>query len=193
MKMKFLLSSYCAFSLLAMLLFQGCQSYKIVQRNVFVDDDGNILFVDYGRSEKNHENEFISPTTGETLPFKSKLMVKVRFDAEVPDYLELVDTNVGMRTNCIERGDCSFKAWQCMNTLSQGTMYASDDGEWKVLANGFSCVIYHQTEEEPPRYLEVFRGVVCDTQQIDGEKDDRWYDVRVHGREYKHKRPPAKK
>ena len=60
----------------AVLLLQGCQSYEIVQRNIFADDDGNVVVVDYGRSESEHCNTFVSPVTGETLDFHSKLMLK---------------------------------------------------------------------------------------------------------------------
>ena len=139
----------------ALLLQVGCQSYEIVQRNVFADDDGNVVVVDYGRSESDHVNTFVSPVTGKEMDFKSKLVVKVR----LPD------------------GD-TFKAWQCMNFLSKGTMYQTDNGEWKLLANGFSCVIYHRTGEPPPReYLEVFRGVICDTPEREVKKNDKWRDV----------------
>ena len=154
-------------SLLAALLLQGCQSYTIVQRNVFVDDDGQTVYVDYGRSESDHVNTFVSPATGAEMDFKSKLMVKV----ELPD------------------GD-TFKAWQCMNFLPRGTMYQSDNEEWKALANGFSFIVYRRTGEPAPRdYLEVYRGVLCDTPPVDVKKDDRWHEVLQRGREYKRPRP----
>ena len=154
-------------SLLAALLLSGCQSYTIVQRNVFVDDDGQAVYVDYGRSESDHVNTFVSPATGAEMDFKSKLMVKV----ELPD------------------GD-TFKAWQCMNFLPRGTMYQSDNEEWKALANGFSFIVYRRTGEPAPRdYLEVYRGVLCDTPTVDVKKDDRWREVLQHGREYKRPKP----
>ncbi len=156
-------------SLAAAALLQGCQSCTIVQRNVFADDDEHVVTVDYGRSSGDHVNTFVSPATGKEMEFRSKLMVKVG----LPD------------------GD-SFKAWQCMNFLTRGTMYETDDGEWKLLANGFSVIVYHRTNEKPPRYLEVFRGVLCDTPDREVKKDDRWREVLRHGREYK-KPPPVKK
>lgn len=133
------------------LLLAGCQSYTIVQRNIFADDDGNIVAVSYGRSDSEHINTFVSPVTGKEMEFRSKLMVTT----ELPD------------------GE-SIKAWQCMNFLPRGTMYQTDDAEWKVLANGFSVVVYHRTEEDTPRYLEVYRGVICDTQEVGGKKNDKW-------------------
>ena len=157
--------------LAAALLLQGCQSYTIVQQNIFMDDDGNGVTVDYGRSDSDHENTFISPVTGKEMPFRSKLMVRV----ELPD------------------GE-TIKAWQCMNFLPRGTMYMTDNEEWKVLANGFSCSIYRRTGETPPRdYLEVYRGVVCDTPAMEVKKDERWHEVLQHGREYKQPKPVSKK
>ena len=157
--------------LASVLLLHGCQSYTIVQQNFFSDDDGNVVRVDYGRSDSDHVNTFVSPATGKEMDFKSKLMVKV----ELPD------------------GD-TIKAWQCMNFLSRGTMYESDGGEWKVLANGFSIVIYHRTGEPPPRdYLEVYRGVICETSDLKVEKNDKWRDITHRGaREYKRPAPVKK-
>ena len=136
---------------------QGCQSYEIVQRNIFADDDGNVVIVDYGRSESEHHNTFLSPVTGKEMDFHTKLVVKV----QLPD------------------GD-DFKAWQCMSFLppGTGTMYKTDNEEWKVLANGFSFSIYHRTGEPPPRdYIEVYRGVVCDIPDREVKKNDKWRDI----------------
>ncbi len=133
------------------LALHGCQSYRITQRNVFSDEDGFLVSIDYGRSDTDHVNTFISPVTGKEMEFKSRLMI----DVELPD------------------GD-SFVAWQCMNLTTKGTMYQTDDDEWKVLVIGFTCIVYRQTEEDETLYLEVYRGVVCDTPEIEVEKDDRW-------------------
>ena len=151
----------------ALLLQVGCQSYEIVQRNIFADDDGNVVVVDYGRSESEHHNTFVSPATGKKMDFRAKLVVEV----QLPD------------------GD-GIRAWQCMNFLPRGTMYMTDDEEWKILANGFSLMIFHRTGEPAPRdYLEVFRGVICDTPEMDVKKNDKWRDVtHASGREYK--KPP---
>ena len=151
-------------------LLSGCQSYEIVQRNIFADDDGNVVVVDYGRSESDHCNTFVSPVTGKELEFRSKLVVKV----QLPD------------------GD-DFKAWQCMTTLPRGTLYQSDNGEWKFLANGFSCMIYHRTGEPPPRdYLEVYRGVICETPDREVERNDKWRDITNRGKGREYKRPPER-
>ena len=148
----------------AALVLAGCQSYEIVQRNVFSDEDGNLVAVDYGRSEKAHVNTFVAPMTGKEMEFKSKLVVR----AELPD------------------GE-TFTAWQCMNFMSRGTMYKTDNGRWMLLADGFSCVVFRQVEDNPDNYREVYRGVLCDTPDIgvSKEKDSRWTVVPSGGRVYK--------
>ena len=150
------------------LALSGCQSYDIVQSNIFSNDDGYAVRIDYGRSGSDHVNTFENPATGKETEFRSRLVVKVH----LPD------------------GDV-FTAWQCMNFLSRGTMYESDGGEWKVLANGFSTVIYHRTGEPPPReYLEVYRGVICETSDLKVEKNEKWRDITHRGaREYKRPAP----
>ena len=148
--------------LAAALLLQGCQSYTIVQTNVFADDDGNVITVDYGRSESDHVNTFVAPTNGKEMEFKSKLMVRVT----LPD------------------GD-RFKAWRCMNFANAGTMYKTDSDEWKLLANGFSSVVYHQDEKDERLYHEVFRGVLCDIADRDVKRDERWKVVPKDQRTYR--------
>lgn len=137
--------------LVGLLILAGCQSYDIVQTNVFANDDGQVVFVDYGRSATDHVNTFKAPTNGKTLEFKSKWAVRVT----LPD------------------GD-RFTAWQCMNFQSTGTMYKTDSEKWMALLNGFTCIIYEQDERDETRYREVFRGVLCDTPEREVKKDDRW-------------------
>ena len=154
----------------ALLLMQGCQSYEIVQRNIFADDDGNVVIVDYGRSESEHHNTFLSPVTGKEMDFHTKLVVKV----QLPD------------------GE-TIKAWQCMNFLPRGTLYKTDDGEWKLLANGFSFSVYHRTGEPAPRdYIEVYRGVICETPDREVKKNDKWRDVTNLGKGRVYEKPPEK-
>ena len=152
----------------AALLLQGCQSYEIVQQNIFADDNGNVVVVDYGRSETDHCNTFVSPVKGKELEYKSKLMVNVL----LPD------------------GD-TITAWQCMNFLPRGTMYMTDDREWKFLANGFSLIAYRKTGEPSPRdYLEVYRGVICETPDREVRKNDKWRDITNLGKGREYRRPP---
>ena len=143
-------------AVLALMLFAlaGCNSYRIVQKNVFSDEDGYLVSIDYGIADKDHVNTFVSPMTGEEMKFKSKLLIF----AELPD------------------GE-TFKAWQCMNFQPRGTMYQTDNEEWKVLVNGFTCIVYAQDATDERRYNTVYRGVLCDTPKIEVKKDDRWKTV----------------
>lgn len=155
----------------AVFLSLGCQSYTIVQRNVFADDDGNVVSVEYGRSEKDHVNTFKSPVNGEEMEFRSRLVVL----AELPD------------------GD-SFKAWQCMNFLPYGTMYKTDSEEWMLLLNGFGCTIYRQSEEDETKYREVFRGVLCDIDMsVKVERNEKWKEVAKPGQTFRREAGNEKK
>lgn len=133
------------------LLLSGCRSYDIVQENVFSDDDGNVVRVSYGRSEKYHTNTFINPATGKEMEFRSLLVIEV----VLPD------------------GD-TITAWQCMNFLPSGTMYKTDNEKWMVLVNGFTTMIYRQTKEDPTNYLEVYRGILCESPKIDYKPNKNW-------------------
>ena len=133
------------------LALAGCRSYDIVQSNIFSDDDGNIVSVSYGRSESPHTNTFRNPNNGKTLEFKTKLVVEV----VLPD------------------GD-SFTAWQCMNFMQSGTMYRTDNEDWMILVNGFTCRIYKNDDDGKGDYREVYRGILCETPERDVKKDDRW-------------------
>lgn len=133
----------------------GCRSYDIVQSNVFSDEDGRLLRVDYGRSESDHVNTFRSPMTGREMEFKSNLLVKVFLP-----------------------WDDDFVAWQCMNYLRSGTMYRTDDGEWMFHANGFSCAVYLREENDPTRYREMYRGILCDASNVDRRRHDKWRDMK---------------
>lgn len=144
------------------LALAGCQSYRIVQKNVFSDEDGYLVTISYGVAEREHVNTFVSPMTGKEMDFKSKLVVEV----DLPD------------------GD-SFRAWQCMNYQARGTMYRTDNGRWQILVNGFTCFVYRQSKENPKAYQPVYCGVLCDTPQMDVQKDERWKPVVTQGREYR--------
>ena len=154
----------CAFAVACLAAVSGCQSYEVVQRNVFSDEDGNLVYVDYGRSDKDHVNTFTVPHTGKVMDFKSKLVVR----ATLPD-------------------ETTFTAWQCMNFLPRGTMYKTDDERWMLLANGFSCTVYRQAEDDAANYIDVYRGVLCETPEIGKgvKRDERWKTVPPGGRVYK--------
>ena len=129
----------------------GCQSYEIVQTNIFSDDDGRVVSVAYGRSESFHVNTFRNPATGKDVEFKTKLVVRVR----LPD------------------GD-SFTAWQCMNFFESGTMYKTDDDEWQILVNGFTCRMFLRVNDGSGLYNEVYRGILCESPKSEKKKDSKW-------------------
>ena len=135
---------------LALRLAAGCRSYDVVQRNVFVNEDGDVVAVEYGRGGSDHVSTFTAPATGKEVEFRSRLVVC----AELPD---------GTR----------FTAWQCMNFLPRGTMYKTDNGKWMLLADGFSCTVYRR-EDGGGGYGEVYRGVLCDTKEVGGKKEKDW-------------------
>lgn len=165
--------SVCAAALLA-----GCHSFSIVQTNVFSDEDGNLVQVAYGKSDTEHVNTFLVPSNGKRMEFKSKLMVKVSLPEITRVYKKTDDDGkVSRRTEKLCDED-SFVAWQTMNILSSGTMYKTDNDKWMVYVNGFTCAIYLQTKEEATRYLEVYRGVLCDTPEMkDVRKNDKVRDL----------------
>lgn len=132
-------------------LLLGCQSYDIVQTNVFSDDDGNVVTVDYGRSDEDHVNTFVNPATGETMEFSSKLVV----DVTLPNGKD-------------------FTAWQCMNFTGGGTMYKTDNEEWMIRVNGVSSIIFQRTEKNPPRYHLVYKGTLCASPKVDYEPNSKW-------------------
>lgn len=154
----------------------GCQSYRIVQTNVFSDEDGNFVYVFYGASDTDHVNTFIAPGTGKEMEFKSRLMVKVSVPEISRVYkrpLQGASSAAGYERETVRlcRKD-TFVAWQRMNLICAGTMYETDDKEWIVHSDGLSCSLYLQTEEET-KYLEVFRGRLCDSPEMKGVKKDR--------------------
>lgn len=150
--MKFRYSILFPFSVLLFTLLSGCQSYEIVQSNVFSDDNGNAAQIDYGRSDKVHENSFVNPATGKEMTYRSNLVIDVR----------LPDGSV-------------FTAWQCMNFTGNGTMYRTDNEKWMVLVTGFSCVIYLNVGND---YREVFRGILCDSPKVDYKPNPKWRELK---------------
>lgn len=146
------LRSLLALAVLGLAL-SGCQSYDIVQSNIFSNDDGYSVRVDYGRSSSDHVNVFRNPATGKDVEFKSRLVVDV----------------------CLPDGE-TFTAWQCMNFLRSGTMYRTDDEEWLVLVNGFTCFIYVKDPipTDPGRYREIYRGLLCESPKSEYKPNPKW-------------------
>lgn len=128
-----------AFAVLAAAL-AGCVSFTPQQTSLFTDENGNLVSVDYGRSEKDHVSKFTAPN-GKELTMKSRLGVRVT----LPD------------------GE-GFLGWECMNPLRSGTMYRSDNEKWMYHANGISCTVFRKAvnPQGMEDYLLVFEGIICE-------------------------------
>ena len=65
------------FATVAVLALAGCATFTRSQTNLFVDEDGNCISVDYGTRSKDHVFKMISPGNGQPMEFSSPLMVKI--------------------------------------------------------------------------------------------------------------------
>ena len=120
----------------AFVIVAGCNTITSVQTMHFVDDNGNIVKVDYKRSEKEHVGKCKSPMNGAEMDFRTKLLV----DVTMPDGFE-------------------FSAWQTLNVLPSGTMYRSDDERWLFHARGITSSVYERTIDKTD-YKLVYEGVM---------------------------------
>jgi hypothetical protein len=115
----------------------GCSSLQLAQTMLFLDDNGNVIKVDYLRSNKPYVTQVKSPFNGEMVDFSAKLLVVVT----MPDGYD-------------------FEAWQTLNTLPSGTMYKSKDSRWLYHARGITSSVYEQTIDKSD-YKLVYEGVMC--------------------------------
>ena len=129
--------------LFSLVLFAGCTTFTPLQSSMFTDEDGNIVVVDYGRDQKEHESKFYAPN-GREMTMRSKLKVRVT----LPD-------------------GYTFIAWECMNPLATGTMYRSNNEKWMFHANGISCRAFRQTDDKRD-YLVIFEGIICEGPKKEG-------------------------
>lgn len=112
--------------------FCGCNTVTVTQANVFQDEDGFSLRVEYGTLKRAHTTHFVSPN-GREQDFESQLTVAV----ELPD-------------------GKSFRGYQCLNPLPQGTMYESGNRKYLYHASGFACRVYQLGEDG--EYYTIFEG-----------------------------------
>ena len=132
-----MLRSRCDFLLLALAcvsLLTGCATWTFtpIRSARFVSENGDYLSVDYGREE--HESTFTAPS-GVTLPFKTKLKVRVT----APD---------GRR----------FVAWQVMSP--RGVLYKTDDGHCEYYEEGTGSILAERADDGDG-YEMRFQGVLC--------------------------------
>ena len=119
------------------MFLSGCASFHVQQTNLFTDEDGNVISVEYGTRSEDHSFMMTVPQTGKRVEFKSNLMVRVT----LPD-------------------GRSFKGYRCYNPVPQGTMYMSDNERWKYLASGFSAFIYERLPNGED-YVRRFEGTLA--------------------------------
>lgn len=124
---------YIAF-LASVTFLSGCATWTFspIRSARFVSENGEYLYVDYGREE--HESTFTAPN-GLTLPFKTKLKVRVT----APD---------GRR----------FVAWQVMSP--RGVLYKTDDGQWEYYEEGTGSILAERADDGDGYELR-FQGVLC--------------------------------
>ena len=124
----------------------GCTSLERSHTMLFVDDNGNVIKVDYERSVKEYVSKVTSPFSGKEIDFRTKLRVGVT----MPD---------GYR----------FAAWETLNILGSGTLYKSPNERWLYHARGITSSIYEQTIDKSD-YKLVYEGVTCSSNGVN-EKD----------------------
>ena len=129
--------SHLLAAVFSLLFLSGCNCFNWKQTLRFINEDGEIIVVDYGVGDSEHVTKFNAPKTGRPLEFKSKNRVIVT----------LTDGK-------------SFDGYECVNELRSGAMYQSDDEEWYYHANGFTCTVYRRVGKTRD-YAPVFTGVVC--------------------------------
>ena len=115
-------------------LVAGCATWTFepTRTSKFVNERNEYIVVDYGIEE--HESTFTAPS-GVTLPFKTKLKVRVT----APD---------GRR----------FVAWQVMSP--RGVLYKTDNGHWEYYEEGTGCILAERAADGDGYELR-FQGVLC--------------------------------
>ncbi|MGN0854926.1 MAG: hypothetical protein ACI4R9_05325 [Kiritimatiellia bacterium] len=116
------------------LMATGCASFRLMQTDAFVDDQGNAIVVEYGECSKPYTYRIQSPANGNTLECQDTKMVRVRLPSD-----KVIVCRV------------------CQNESPKGTMYATKDGKWKYLTIGLASRIYLWYPDER-EYLLVFEG-----------------------------------
>ena len=99
-------------ALAALALAAGCASFRSTQKDAFVDDDGNILVVEYGSLSRSYAYKLVSPINGAEVECTDNRAVRVT----LPD--ETGAPNGETMTLRI-----------CQNDSPKGTTYATKDGK----------------------------------------------------------------
>ncbi len=130
--------------LFAAALLAGCASFRPFQKDAFVDDDGNVMVVEYGESSKPYAYTMVSPMNGAEVVCTDTKMVRVTLPSG-------------------ERIVCRI----CQNNSPKGTMYETRDRKWKYLTVGLASRLYLRYPAEDD-YMLVFEGNICPSALEDG-------------------------
>lgn len=117
-------------------LLSGCASFRVQQTDYFIDDDGNVMMVEYGESSRPYTYKMVSPMNGVEVECKDTKLVRVKLP---------------------EPSDETLLCYICQNESPKGTMYATRDNKWKYLTIGIASRLYLWYPEEND-YLLVFEG-----------------------------------
>ena len=114
--------------------FSGCTSFRCNQTESFIDDDGNVVHVEYGELSRPYSYTMVSPMNGKTVECESRTLVKVELPSE-----EWIVCRI------------------CQNPFPNGTMYMTKNGKWRYYTMGLECAVYLEDEDKTD-YLLVFKG-----------------------------------
>ncbi len=114
----------------------GCTSFRPTQRDAFVDDEGNVLRVEYGVASKPYSYKMVSPMNGVEVEGHDTKMVILKTPEPENDTLT---------------------CYICQNPSPKGTMYGTRDDKWRYLTVGLMCRLYLWDPAEND-YILVFEG-----------------------------------
>jgi hypothetical protein len=126
-----------AFLALAALCLAGCNTFTLSQVDSFIDEDGNLVRVEYGSLKRPRKYTVVSPANGREIECQSALMVRMR----LPD---------GVTVPC----------YYTQNDFAYGTMYKSADSVWKYFTTGLECAAF-RFDPAANDYLLVYKGSAC--------------------------------
>ena len=117
-------------------LVAGCATFKPTMKELFVDDKGNVMTVEYGDRSRKYEYEMVSPMNGVVVKSTATKMVRVTTPEPENEVLDF---------------------YLCQNVSPKGTMYSTRNEKWKFLTIGTASQLYLWSPDEND-YLLVFEG-----------------------------------
>ena len=114
----------------------GCNTFTCSQTDSFIDDQGNVLHVEYGELKKPYTYTMTSPSNGKTIDGTSTRLVRIELPAPSREWIE---------------------ARTCQCPFRYGTMYETVDRKWRYFTTGLESAVYLLAEDGKDYYL-VFKG-----------------------------------